>query len=132
MRKAIITGFVTGLLISAIVIGANFLRPVLPDTFTANLFFAAVLFLSIVGVLWLSLNYYCRTSEVRWISLGVTGMVSSMIAAVIVSTLGYSVYHFVDLAGLLFLVSAIIVSLYYAINRNRQTDAASKNHELIF
>ncbi len=85
MIKAIITGFVAGIIISAILIGATYMRGLLPNTFTANLFFIALFFFCIAGVIWLSLNYYCKTSAVKWMSLSVTGLISSAIAAMLVT-----------------------------------------------
>ena len=85
MRKAVITGFFTGVIISGIMIGGTYLRRFLPHTFTANLLFLTFFFGSIVTVLWLSLNYYCRNSVVRMESLSVTGIISSIIAAFLVS-----------------------------------------------
>lgn len=137
MKKAAITGFFTGIIISAVLICAMYIRPMLPDTFTANLFFMAFFFISIACVLWLSLNYYCKTSEVKWMTLSVTGILSSIIAAILVTVfaepLGYALYNFADLATVLFLVSISIVGIYYVRNRNRIPDHAnSKNQELIF
>lgn len=137
MKKAILTGFFTGIIISAILICATFVRPWLPDTFTANLFFMAFFFFGIVGVLWLALNYYCRSSEVKWMTLSVTGIISSIIAAVIVSAfsppLGHTMYRFLDLAIVLFIVSISIAGIYYVRNRNRMPEnIMSKNQELIF
>lgn len=89
MRKAVFTGFFTGIIISAILIGGTYIRRFLPDTFTANLLFLTFFFGSIVTVLWLSLNFYCKSSEVKWKSLTITGVFSSVIAAIMVSTHGY-------------------------------------------
>lgn len=89
MRKAIITGLITGIIISAILICGTYLRRFLPDTFTANLLFLIFFFGSIVTVLWLSFNHYCKTSAVRWKSLSITGIVSSIMAALLVSMHGY-------------------------------------------
>ena len=136
MVKAVITGFFTGIVISGILICATFVRNWLPDTFTANLFFMAFFFFSISGVLWLALNYYCRSSEVKWLTLGATGIISSLFAAIIVSasagTIGYTMYNFLDLAIALFLTSVVIAAIYYVRNRNRALDATHKNQELIF
>lgn len=136
MIKAIITGFVTGIIISAILIGATYVRGFLPDTFTANLFFIALFFLCIAGVIWLSLNYYCKKSAVKWMSLSVTGLISSAIAALLVTifqapahTPLYS-YNFRDLMTILFLITITIVAIYYVRNRNRLPQ--QKNQELIF
>lgn len=89
MRKAAITGLFTGVIISAILIGGTYLRRFLPDTFTANLVFLTFFFGSIVSVLWLSLHHYCKKSAVRWKSLTFTGIVSSIIAALLVSIHGF-------------------------------------------
>ena len=89
MRKAVITGLFTGVIISAILIGGTYLRRFLPDTFTANLVFLTFFFGSIVSVLWLSLHHYCKNSAVRWKSLTFTGIVSSIIAALLVSIHGF-------------------------------------------
>jgi hypothetical protein len=85
MKKAAITGFFTGVVISAILIGATYVRRFLPDTFTANLLFLTLFFGSIVTVIWLSLNLYSRSIRVRWMSLSLTGIVASLIAASLVS-----------------------------------------------
>ena len=134
MSKAIITGFVTGIIISGILIGATYIRGLLPDTFTANLFFLVFFFASIVGTLWVSLNIYCKTSAVRWISLTVAGAVASIIAAVLVSIFqspsSLVLYSFSDLITVLFLTSLTIAAIYYMLNRNRNQH--SKNQELIF
>ncbi|MBA4167680.1 MAG: hypothetical protein H0X41_09100 [Chitinophagaceae bacterium] len=137
MRKAVITGFFTGIVISAVLICATFARPWLPDTFTANLFFMAFFFFIIVGVLWLALNYYCRSSEVKWMTLSATGVISSVIAAIIFSSFspapGHSMYNFLDLAIVLFIVSVSIAGIYYVRHRNRvQEHITAKNQELIF
>jgi len=137
MKKAVITGFFSGIIISGILICASYVRAWLPDTFTANLFFLTLFFFSIATVLWLSLNYYCRTSEVKWMTLSITGAISSLIAAVIVAAfsrpLGYSVYNISGLAIVLFLISFFIAGIYYIRNRNRvQEHITSKNQELIF
>jgi hypothetical protein len=100
MRKAIVTGLFTGLIISVILIGGTYLRRFLPHTFTANLMFFLLFFGSIVTVLWLSLNHYCRRSEVRWMSLGATGVVASIIAALLVSVHGFMYSRFSDPAYL--------------------------------
>lgn len=137
MIKAILTGLITGIIISIILIGATFVRGFLPDTFTANLFFITFFFAGIVGVLWLSLNYYSRTSAVKWMSLSMTGIISSIIAAIIVSVfqspLHISWYNFRDLIAVLFLISLTIAAIYYVRHRNRiPGQHHSKNEELIF
>jgi len=135
MKRAVITGFFSGIIISAVLVCAFYIRSWLPDTFTANLFFIGIFFLSIVSVLWLSLHFYCRSSEVKWMPLNITGIISIMIAVLIVricaEPLGYAIYKFMDLAIILFLVSLSIAAVYYAINRNRPY-RNSKNQELIF
>lgn len=134
MSKAIITGFVTGIVISGILIGATYIRGLLPDTFTANLFFLVFFFSTIAGTLWLSLNIYCKTSAVRWIALTVTGVVASIIAAVLVSIFqipsNVVLYNFLDLISVLFLTSLTIAAIYYMLNRNRSHH--KNNQELIF
>lgn len=85
MKKAIITGLITGVIISGIMIGGTYLRRFLPHTFTANLAFLLAFFGSIVSVLWLSLHYYCKNSVVRMKSLTVTGIISSIMAALLVT-----------------------------------------------
>jgi len=100
MRKAVITGLITGVIISALLIGGTYLRRFLPDTFTANLLFLIFFFGSIVTVLWLSLNHYCRNSAVRWMSLSTTGVVASLIAALLVSLHGFMYSRFSDPAYL--------------------------------
>ena len=96
MRKAIITGFVTGVIISGILIGGTYLRRFLPHTFTANLLFLTVFFGSIVSVLWLSLNHYCRNSAVRMKSLSISGIIASIIAAMLVSLHSFMYSRFTD------------------------------------
>ena len=96
MRKAVITGLFTGLIISVILIGGTYLRRFLPHTFTANLLFLLLFFGSIVTVLWFSLIHYCKRSAVKWMSLGLTGVMSSIIAALIVSIHGYIYSRFSD------------------------------------
>ncbi len=96
MRKAVITGFFTGVIISGILIGGTYLRRFLPHTFTANLLFLTFFFGSIVSVLWLSLNIYSKNSVVRIKSLSVTGIISSIIAAVLVSFHSYLYSRFTD------------------------------------
>lgn len=100
MRKAIITGLFTGLIISVILIGGTYLRRFLPHTFTANLLFLTIFFGSIVGVLWSSLRYYCKRSAVKWMSLGATGVIASIIAALLVSVHGFVYSRFTDPAYL--------------------------------
>lgn len=100
MRKAVITGFCTGIIISAILIGGTYLRRFLPHTFTANLLFLTFFFGSIVTVLWLSLHHYCRSSAMKWKSLGITGVISSIIAALLVSIHGFLYSRFTDPAYL--------------------------------
>ncbi len=134
MSKAIFTGFVTGIIISGILIGATYIRGLLPDTFTANLFFLVFFFSSIACTLWVSLNIYCKTSAVRWISLTAAGAIASIIAAVLVSFFqspsNLVLYDFSDLMMVLFLTSLTIAAVYYMVNRNRSHH--SKNQELIF
>src|SRR5215212_5093981 len=96
MKKAIITGFFTGVIISGILIGGTYLRRFLPHTFTANLLFLTFFFGSIVSVLWLSLNYYCKNSVVRIKSLSVTGIISSIIAALLVTVHSFMYSRFTD------------------------------------
>jgi hypothetical protein len=137
MKKAIMTGFFTGIIISAILICATYVRRFLPDTFTANLFYMSFFFVCIVGVLWSSLNHYCKTSAVKWMTLSLSGIISSIIAAVLVTIfrapLSYALYNFRDLMVVLFLISTTIAAIYYIRNRNRIPDHAnSKNQELIF
>lgn len=96
MKKAVYTGFFSGIIISGILIGGTYLRRFLPHTFTANLLFLTLFFGSIVSVLWLSLNYYCRNSAVRIKSLSVTGIISSIIAAVLVSLHSFVYSRFTD------------------------------------
>lgn len=96
MRKAVITGFFTGIIISGILIGGTYLRRFLPHTFTANLLFLTFFFGSIVSVLWLSLNYYCKNTVVRIKSLTITGIISSIIAAVLVSVHSFLYSRFTD------------------------------------
>jgi hypothetical protein len=134
MIKAIITGFVTGVIISAILVGATYIRGFyLPDTFTANLFFMALFFVSIAGVLWLGLNYYCKTSAVKWMTLSVTGIISSVIAAILVTIFQapfkVALYNFRDLMIVLFIISLAIAAIYYVRNRKRDPQ---ENQELIF
>ena len=100
MRKAIVTGLFTGIIISAILIGGTYLRRFLPNTFTANLLFLIIFFGSIVSVLWLSLHHYCKNSAVRWKSLTFTGIISSIIAALLVSIHGFMYSRFSDPAYL--------------------------------
>lgn len=100
MRKALITGLVTGLIISVILIGGTYLRRFLPHTFTANTMFFLLFFGSIVTVLWLSLHHYCKRSELKWMSLGATGVVASIIAALLVSLHGFIYSRFSDPAYL--------------------------------
>jgi hypothetical protein len=100
MRKAILTGLFTGLIISVILIGGTYLRRFLPHTFTANMMFFIFFFGSIVTVLWLSLNFYCKSSTVKWMSLGTTGVVASLIAALLVSLHGFLYSRFSDPAYL--------------------------------
>lgn len=134
MSKAIFTGFVTGIIISGILIGATYLRGLLPDTFTANLFFLVFFFASIACTLWVSLNIYSKTSAVRWISLTVAAIVASLIASVLVSFFELPsnpvLYDFSDRTMVLFLTSFTIAAVYYMLNRNRSHH--SKNQELIF
>lgn len=136
MSKAIITGFVTGIIISGILIGATYIRGLLPDTFTANLFFLVFFFSSIACALWVSLNIYCKTSAVRWMTLTITGVVASVIAAVLVSVFqspsSLVLYNFRDLMAVLSLTSLTIAAIYYMTNRNRSSQDHSKNQELIF
>lgn len=94
MRKAITTGLFTGLIISVILIGGTYLRRFLPHTFTANLMFFLLFFGSIVAVLWLSLNYYCKRSAVKWMSLSATGVIASISAALLVSIHGFMYSRF--------------------------------------
>lgn len=96
MKKAVITGFFTGVIISGIMIGGTYLRRFLPHTFTANLLFLTFFFGSIVSVVWLSLNYYSRNAEVKMKSLSVTGIISSIIAAVLVSLHSFVYSRFSD------------------------------------
>ena len=96
MKKAIFTGFITGIIISGILIGGTYLRRLLPHTFTANVLFLTLFFGSIVSVLWLSLNYYCKNSAVRMKSLSVTGIISSIIAALLVSIHSFMYSRFTD------------------------------------
>src|SRR4051812_20024089 len=100
MRKAVVTGFFTGIITSAILIGGTYLRRFLPNTFTANLLFLTLFFGSIVTVLWLSLNFYCKSSTVKWKSLAMTGFISSIIAAFLVSIHGFIYSRFTDPAYL--------------------------------
>lgn len=100
MRKAVFTGLFTGIIISAILIGGTYLRRFLPDTFTANLLFLMFFFGSIVTVLWLSLHHYCKTSGVKWRSLTVTGIMASIIAALVVSVHSFMYSRFSDPAYL--------------------------------
>ena len=136
MIKAVITGFFTGIIISGLLICATFVRTWLPNTFTANLFFLASFFLGVSGVLWLALNYYCRSSEVKWMTLGATGILSSLFAAIIVyasaGPIGFNKYNFLDLALALLVISVVIAGIYYIRNRNRVLDDTHKNQELIF
>lgn len=97
MRKAVITGLFSGVIISGILIGGTYLRRFLPHTFTANLLFLTLFFGSIVSVLWLSLNYYCKNSVVRMKSLSVTGIISSLIAALLVSLHSFMYSRITDL-----------------------------------
>lgn len=96
MRKAVITGVFTGIIISAILIGGTYLRRFLPDTFTANLLFLLIFFGSIVTVLWLSLHHYCKKSAVKWKSLTISGIFSSLIAALLVSVYSLMYSRFTD------------------------------------
>lgn len=136
MRKAIITGVFTGIIVSVVLIAATYVRDLLPDTFTANLFFIGFFFASIVVVLWLSLNHYCKTSAPKWISLSLTGIISSIIAAILVSIFQSPVnygYNFRDLMVVLFLISVTIAAIYYVRNRKRiPNHHYTKNQELIF
>jgi len=100
MRKAIITGLITGVIISLLLIGGTYLRRYLPDTFTANLLFLIVFVGSIVTVLWLSLNHYCRNSAIKWLSLGATGIIASLIASGLVTMHGFMYSGFYDKAYL--------------------------------
>lgn len=96
MKRAVITGFVTGIIISGILIGGTYLRRFLPHTFTANLLFLTLFFGSIVSVLWLSLNHYCRNSVMKMRSLSVTGIIASIIAALLVSLHSFMYSRFSD------------------------------------
>ncbi len=96
MRKAIITGFFTGVIISGIMIGGTYLRRFLPHTFTANLLFLTFFFGSIVSVVWLSLTYYSKNSAVKMKSLTLTGVMSSIIAAILVSLHSFVYSRFSD------------------------------------
>jgi hypothetical protein len=137
MRKAAITGFFTGIIISAILIGATYLRRYLPGTLTANVVFRLFFFGSIVAVLWLSLSYYCRKSAVKWMTLGTTGIISSIIAAILVSIFrappGEALYNFRDVMIGLFLIPITISVIFYLRNKNRSPEQVNdRNHELIF
>jgi hypothetical protein len=100
MKKAVVTGFITGIIISAILIAGIYVRQLLPETFTANLLYSVLFFGSIVTVLWLSLNYYSRSSAVKWSSLNLTGIVSSMIAAILVSIHSQIYRKYIDADGI--------------------------------
>ncbi|MEO8582216.1 MAG: hypothetical protein ABI415_00395 [Flavitalea sp.] len=137
MRKAALTGFFTGIIISVILIGATYLRKYIPGTVTANLVFRLFFFGSIVCVLWLSLNYYSRKSAVKWMTLGITGIMSSIIAAILVSIFrapySFANYHFRDVMIALILIPIVITFIYYLRNKNRlPMHDHDKNHELIF
>ncbi len=95
MKKAIKIGFFTGIIISMVLISATYVRQFLPDTFTANLLFFVLFFAAVVLVLWYSLHLYCKSSAVKWMSLSLTGIISSAIAALLVSVHGY-VYGLFD------------------------------------
>ena len=88
MKRPVITGFFTGVIISGILISGTYVRRFLPDTFTANLLFLSLFFSGIVIVLWLSLHHYCKRSAVKWTTLTFTGTISSLIAAFLVSIYG--------------------------------------------
>lgn len=75
---------------------ATYVRRFLPDTFTANLLFLLLFFSGIVAVIWLSLRYYSRTSTVKWMSLSLMGVISSIIAALLVTAHGFMYSRFSD------------------------------------
>jgi predicted neutral ceramidase superfamily lipid hydrolase len=137
MRKAILTGFFTGIIISAILISATYLRRYLPGTLTANVVYRIFFFGAIATVLWVSLNIYCRNSAVKWMTLGMTGIISSIIAAILVSIfrdpLRYAINNFSELMVALILIPITISSIYYLVNKKRLPEQLhEKNHELIF
>ncbi len=135
MVKAVVTGFFTGIVISAILIGATYLRTYIPYTFTGNLFFKAICFIAITAVVWLSLSYYCKTSAVKWMTLSITGIISSIIAAILVfllqSPFNTVLYRFGELIGVLLLVITGIVAVYWISNRNK-SKTLYQNEELIY
>jgi len=96
MKKALTTGFFTGITISVILIGGTYLRRFLPDTFTANLLFLILFFGSIVTAIWVSLSCFCKNSAVKLMSMNVTGVISSIIAALLVSIHGFLYSRFKD------------------------------------
>lgn len=90
MRKALVTGMATGVLLFLILIGALYVKQHLPyGNLPTDVIFLIILFGLIAGTLWFSMNYYCRSSAVRWGSLNFTGLTASFIAAMLVSVAGY-------------------------------------------
>ena len=95
MRKAINTGIFAGIIISVFFVGAPYIRAILPDTVTSDILFFTVFFGCIATTLWLSLNYYCKSSAVKWSSLNITSIITSIIAAMMVSIAGFIYTRFI-------------------------------------
>ncbi len=136
MVKATVTGFFAGIVISAILIAATYLRGYIPYTFTGNLFFRVICFVSITSVIWLSLNYCCKTSSIKWMNIGLSGVISGIIAAILVfifqSPSNTTTYPLSELLIVLLLVIIGIVIVYYIKNRNKRKLPYQHNQELIY
>ena len=86
MKKAINTAVATGIILSLIFIGGSFVKQILPiDSKMDQIVFAVLFFGVIVLTLWIAMNNYSRSKVVRWGSLNLTGIIASLIAAVIFS-----------------------------------------------
>lgn len=90
MRKAFNIGIATGFILSLVLIGSMYVKQLFPSgNFVFELVFLLALFAIIAVTLWVSMNYYCRSSAVQWGSLNFTCLIACVMAAVIVSAAGF-------------------------------------------
>lgn len=181
MRKALTIGIASGIIISIILLGGMYLKQSLPaGNLAVELSFVFVLFALIATTLWVSMNRYSRSAAIQWGSLNFTGLIASLVAALLISIAGFfyttyihpgylselmdlsqqswkenefsassiaaqvhwswfdtpldfALYNFQSIVVVLFVLTILIATLYYVLNRNRISghDNAN-NHELIF
>jgi RsiW-degrading membrane proteinase PrsW (M82 family) len=90
MRKAIITGIITGLILTIILMMGTMCRILLPaDTAGANLTFTIIFISAIIIVLWIAMARYSRSTAASLSNLSLVSVIASITTSLVFSTASF-------------------------------------------